>query len=190
MSALPPAIPLDGETIRLEPLAPRHLAALAQAASDERIWGYSVRGDTDAYLAAALKSMESGEAVPFVAIEKANGRVIGMSRLFEIDDAHKRLEIGYTWYIPKFWGTKVNPEAKLLLMTHAFEVWGARRVQYKIHSANLRSRAAVEKLGGVFEGIMRRHMIQPDGSQRDTAVYSILDDEWPAAKEKLRARLA
>lgn len=187
---LPPAVPLEAETIRLEPLAERHLPGLADAAGDARIWTYSVRGDTGAYLDTARRMMERGEAVVFVVVEKTSGRVLGMSRLFEIDPAHRRLEIGYTWYIPEVWGTRVNPEAKLLLMTHAFEAWGARRVQYKIHHANARSRAAVEKLGAVLEGVLRKHMIQPDGSRRDSAVYSILDEEWPAVKAKLRARLA
>ncbi|MFC5069850.1 GNAT family N-acetyltransferase [Flaviflagellibacter deserti] len=188
-SDLPAAVPLEGQTIRLEPLDDSHIPGLTEAASDERIWGYSVRGDTATYLDTARKAMADGEAVSFVVIEKATCRVLGMSRLFEIDATHKRLELGYTWYIPEVWGTRVNPEAKLLLLTHAFEDWGARRVQFKIHHANLRSQAAVKKLGAVQEGVLRAHMIQPDGSRRDSVVLSIIRDEWPAVKARLEERL-
>jgi RimJ/RimL family protein N-acetyltransferase len=190
LSDLPPAVPLEGRIVRLEPLADEHIPALTAAAADERIWGYSIRGETGAYLAAAQKAMAAGEQVPFAVRLKADGRLIGMSRLFEIDAAHRRLELGYTWYIPEFWGTSVNPDAKLLLLTHAFENWNARRVQFKIHHANLRSQAAVEKLGAVREGVLRAHMIQPDGSRRDSVVLSILSDEWPAVKARLQERLA
>ena len=92
--------------------------------------------------------------------------------------------------MPEFWGTVVNPEAKLLLLGHAFDGWGARRVQFKVHHANLRSQAAVEKLGAVREGVLRAHMIQPDGSRRDSVVFSIIREEWPAVKAGLEARLA
>jgi RimJ/RimL family protein N-acetyltransferase len=190
ISDLLPAVPLEGRFVRLEPLADEHLGELAKAAADERIWGYSVRGDTDAYLAAAQKGMAAGEQVPFAVRLLSDGRLVGMSRLFEIDAAHRRLELGYTWYIPEVWGTAVNPEAKLLLLTHVFEGWNARRVQFKIHHANLRSQAAVEKLGAVREGVLRAHMIQPDGSRRDSVVLSILSDEWPAVKAKLQERLS
>ena len=165
------------------------MAELAEAAGDEHIWGYSVRGDTGAYLAAARNGLAAGEQVPFAVRLLSDGRLIGMSRLFEIDTAHRRLELGYTWYIPEFWGTAVNPEAKLLLLTHAFESWGARRVQFKVHHGNLRSQAAVEKLGAVREGVLRAHMIQPDGSRRDSVVFSIIAEEWPAVKARLQERL-
>ena len=134
--------------------------------------------------------MAAGEQVPFAVRLLSDGRLIGMSRLFEIDAAHRRLELGYTWYIPEFWGTAVNPDAKLLLLTHVFEGWGARRVQFKIHHGNLRSQAAVEKLGAVREGVLRAHMIQPDGSRRDSVVLSIIADEWPTVKARLQERLS
>ncbi len=188
LSDLPPAVPLEGHIVRLEPLADEHMTELAAAASDERIWGYSVRGDTAAYLAAARNGMAAGEQVPFAVRLLSDGCLIGMSRMFEIDAAHRRLELGYTWYVPEFWGTAVNPEAKLLLLTHAFESWGARRVQFKVHHGNLRSQAAVEKLGAVREGVLRAHMIQPDGSRRDSVVFSIIAEEWPAVKAKLQER--
>lgn len=186
---IPAAVPLEGRIVRLEPLADAHIPELLAAIADERIWQYSIRGDAAHYLAAARHHMEQGEQLPFAVRELAANRLVGMSRLFDIVPAHKRLELGYTWYIPEVWGTKVNPEAKLLLLTHAFEAWRARRVEFKVHHANLRSRAAVEKLGAVPEGVLRKHMIQPDGSRRDSAVYSILDDEWPKVKAGLEGRL-
>ena len=186
---IPAAISLEGRIVRLEPLADDHMPELFAAIGDARIWQYSVRGDAAHYLSVAQHYMEKGEQIPFAVRELSGNRLVGMSRLFDIVPAHKRLELGYTWYIPEVWGTKVNPEAKLLLLTHAFEAWGARRVEFKVYHANLRSRAAVEKLGASFEGVLRKHMIQPDGSRRDSAVYSILDDEWPKVKAGLEARL-
>jgi RimJ/RimL family protein N-acetyltransferase len=112
-----------------------------------------------------------------------------MSRLFEIDAMHRRCEIGYTWYIPEVWGTSVNPEAKFLLLTHCFETWGAARVQFKTDHENLRSQAAIAKLGAVKEGVLRAHMIRPDGTQRDSVIYSITREEWPGVKAGLKARL-
>jgi RimJ/RimL family protein N-acetyltransferase len=186
---LPAAIPLEGRIVRLEPLADAHIPELLKAISDERIWHYSIRGDAAHYLDVARHYMDTGEQIPFAVREVSSGRLVGMSRLFDIVPAHKRLELGYTWYIPEVWGTMVNPESKLLLLGHAFEAWGARRVEFKVHHANLRSRAAVEKLGAVPEGVLRKHMLQPDGSRRDSAVYSIIEDEWPKVKAGLEGRV-
>lgn len=187
---LPAAVPLDGRFIRLEPLADAHLAELAAAAADERIWGYSVRGDVGEYLGLAQESMRAGTAGAFAVRHLAEDRLVGMSRLFDIVPAHRRLELGYTWYVPDVWGTAVNPEAKRLLLGHAFDAWSARRVEFKIHHGNLRSQAAVAKLGAVREGVLRAHMVLPDGARRDSVVYSIIQDEWPAVRDRLDARLA
>jgi RimJ/RimL family protein N-acetyltransferase len=187
---LPAAVPLDGRFIRLEPLGDAHIAELAAAAADERIWGYSVRGDVMDYLGTAQASMRAGTALAFAVRHLAEDRLVGMSRLFDIVPAHRRLELGYTWYVPEVWGAAVNPEAKRLLLGHAFEAWGARRVEFKIHHENLRSQAAVAKLGAVSEGVLRAHMIQPDGARRDSVVLSIIAEEWPAVRDRLDARLA
>jgi len=184
----PSAIPLQGRFIRLEPLTRGHVPALTEAANDPAIWRRSAFArDAETYFAAALEAQAKGEQVPFVVMKQ--DRAIGMSRLFEIDEAHRRCEVGYTWYIPEVWGTEVNPEAKLLLLTHCFENWGARRVQFKTDHENLRSQAAIAKLGAVKEGVLRAHMIRPDGTQRHSVIYSITDEEWPKVKAGLEARV-
>jgi RimJ/RimL family protein N-acetyltransferase len=184
-----PILPLAGRFVRLEPLADSHIAELAEAAGDERIWGYSVRGDIGDYLKAAQEGLANGRQLPFAVRLIAENRLVGMSRLFDMAPEHRRLELGYTWYVPEVWGSAVNPEAKRLLLGHAFEAWGARRVEFKIHHANLRSQAAVAKLGAVREGVLRSHMILPGGVRRDSVVFSILDGEWPAVRERLDVRL-
>ncbi len=179
---------LEGCFVRLEPLRPDHVPALAAAASDRRIWRHSAFAkDADAYFDAALEAQARGDQIPFVVVK--GGSPVGMSRLFEIDEGHKRCEIGYTWYIPEVWGTKVNPDAKLLLLIHCFETWDARRVQFKTDHENLRSQGAIEKLGAVREGVLRAHMIRPDGSQRDSVIYSITRAEWAKVKAGLEDRL-
>lgn len=190
-SDLPAAVPLEGRVIRLEPLAPDHVPGLVAASADPAIWRHTAFAKTpDAYFAAAFDVQRTGEQVPFVVRLKADGRLAGMSRLLDIDPHHRRCEIGSTWYIPEVWGTAVNPEAKLLLLTHCFEDWGARRVQLKTDHENLRSQAAIARLGAVKEGVLRAHMIRPDGSRRDSVVYSITREEWPAVRAGLEQRLA
>ncbi|MGQ4273675.1 GNAT family N-acetyltransferase [Terrihabitans sp. B22-R8] len=185
----PAAISLEGRFVRLEPLSDEHIPDLAAAARDPRIWGYSVRGEVDDYLGTAQHWMRTGAAVPFAVRQKSDCRIVGMTRLFDIVTPHRRLELGYTWYVPEVWGTVVNPEAKRLLLGHAFEGWGAHRVEFKIHHGNLRSQAAVAKLGAVREGVLRAHMILPDGTRRDSVVFSIIADEWPNVRARLDERL-
>lgn len=181
---------LTGLAIRLEPLSPPHDAPLAAAASDAAIWRHVARaaafGD---YLATARAAIARGEEHAFAVIAEADGAVIGMTRLMDISAPHLRCEIGHTWYVPEVWGTRVNPEAKLLLMTLAFEKWGMRRVQLKTDHENLRSQAAIARLGAVREGVLRAHMVRPDGSRRDTVMFSVTDEEWPEVKRGLERRL-
>jgi N-acetyltransferase len=186
---IPEAVPLTGTSVRLEPLAAEHLPELARAAADDRIWTYSVRGDVDDYLGFAMHGVARGEQVVFAVRHLLNDRLIGMTRFFDIVPAHKRLELGYTWYVPEVWGTQVNPEAKRLMLGHAFEGWSARRVEFKVHSGNLRSQAAVAKLGASREGVLRAHMILPGDVRRDSVVYSIIQEDWPAVRARLDARL-
>jgi RimJ/RimL family protein N-acetyltransferase len=190
MSGLPPAIPLSGSVVRLEPLTAEHESEIEAASADPRIWVHTAFARTAKdYVSAALIASEMGEQVPFVVRRVSDGHVVGMSRLFEIDAHHLRCEIGYTWYIPGEWGTKVNPESKLLLMTHCFETWGARRVQFKTDHENVRSQSAIAKLGAQKEGVLRAHMIRPDGTQRHSAIYSVTREEWPGVKAGLETRV-
>lgn len=182
---------LHGPSIRLEPLAARHDEAVLATAADPLIWRHTpLGGSPETYLAAAHKAQASGEHAVFVVIDAPSDAVIGMTRLFDVDEEHRRCEIGYTWYVPRLWGGAVNPQAKLLLLSLAFENRGMRRVQLKTDHENLRSQAAIAKLGAVREGILRAHMVRPDGSRRDTVMFSVTDDEWPAVKAGLEARVA
>ncbi len=118
-----------------------------------------------------------------------DGRVLGSTRYLALRPEHLSVEIGWTWLHPDAWQTGANVEAKLLMLGHAFDVWGCRRLELKTDALNERSRAAIEALGASFEGIHRRHQLVRDGENRDTAWYSILDDEWPSVRERLAARL-
>jgi RimJ/RimL family protein N-acetyltransferase len=190
MTGLLPSAPLSGSIVRLEPLTAAHESEIEAASKDPAIWKHTAFARTAKdYVAAALVAKETGEQVPFIVRRLADGKVVGMSRLFEIDAHHKRCEIGYTWYIPEEWGTRVNPESKLLLMMHCFENWGAHRVQFKTDHENLRSQAAIAKLGAQKEGVLRAHMIRPDGTQRHSVIYSVTREEWPGVKAGLQARL-
>ena len=131
----------------------------------------------------------SSREYAFCVIGQVDGRVVGSTRFMDVTPEARGVEIGWTWYAPDVWGTQVNPEAKLLLMGHAFERWGAIRVYFKTDARNARSRAAILKLGAQFEGILRNHRIRPDGSYRDSAVYSVIDREWPDVRATLLARL-
>ncbi len=190
MSGLPPSVAITGAVIRLEPLTAAQEGEIEAASSDPRIWTHTSFAKTAKdYVSAALIARDLGEQVPFVVRRLSDGKVIGMSRLIDIDAHHMRCEIGYTWYIPEEWGRGVNPEAKLLLMTHCFETWGARRVQFKTDNENLRSQAAIAKLGAVKEGVLRAHMIRSDGTQRHSVIYSVTREEWPKVKAGLEARV-
>lgn len=183
---------LKGRRIQLEPLNESHKHELYVAAQDESIWTYfssKVMGDGfyDWY-DSAIQHFHHQEHLPFVVRRLSDNKLIGSSRYYHIDPLHHRLTIGYTWYIPEVWGTYVNTECKLLLLQYAFESLHVNRVEFMIHSANARSRAAVKKLGAVEEGILRHHMILEDGSLRDTVVYSIIQSDWVRIKPMLMVR--
>ena len=131
-----------------------------------------------------------GEAVAFAIIEVASGEAVGGTVLFDYSEAHKRVEIGYTWHARRVWRTAVNTEAKRLLLQHAFETLAMNRVQLKTDARNERSQAAIARLGAVREGVWRAHMVMPDGWVRDTVMFSIIATEWPAVKAGLEAKLA
>jgi RimJ/RimL family protein N-acetyltransferase len=183
---------LDGRFARLEPLEERHRDPLRPAAQHPEIFAYftPMLGPLyDSYIDGALKRSDGQHELAFAVLLKAEQRYVGMTRYLAVEQAHKRLEIGSTWYEPAAWGGPVNPECKLLLMQHAFETLKYHRVEYKTDLRNARSRAAILKLGAKQEGIFRKHMIMADGHVRDSVYFSIVDTDWPAVKAGLQRRL-
>ncbi len=182
-----PAI-LKGTFIQLEPLDTSHREALSSVAENDAIWTYSF-DPFSAWFDKAIDSTQREGHAPFIVRRLSDNKIIGSTRYYHVDPKHRRLTIGYTWYTPDAWGSHVNPECKLLLLTFAFEKWLANRVEFCIDSRNLRSRAAVKKLGATEEGILRHHMILKDGVIRDTVIFSIIKPDWPHIKSTLQARL-
>lgn len=186
-------VTLDGRFVRLEPLEERHRERVRPAAQHPEIFAVttSALGPLfDPYIDNALKRSASGHELAFVVWHKAMDRPVGMTRYLNIEEPHRKLEIGSTWYEPSVWAGAVNPECKLLLMRHAFETLGFNRVEYKTDLRNARSRAAILKLGAKQEGILRKHMIMADGHVRDSVYFSVIDEEWPGVKAGLEKRLA
>ena len=181
---------LKGKHATLEPLAREHEEALRRAAADGelwRLWYTSVAppekmGD---YVATALAMREKDGAMPFVVRENARGEVVGCTRYFHVDAPNRRLEIGYTWYAKRAQRTAINTECKILLLTHAFEMLRCIAVEFRTHWFNHASREAIARLGAKQDGVLRNHQLSPDGSYRDTVVFSIIESEWPAVKRHL-----
>jgi RimJ/RimL family protein N-acetyltransferase len=193
MGALGP-ITLTGSRIRLEPMRAAHAPALLEAGRAPEIWNWMpARPVTpqamEEWLNRALEAESQGREYPFVVVMESDGRVIGSTRYLNVEEDERTVEIGWTWYAPEHWGGLVNPEAKYLLMRHAFEDWRAIRVALKTDVKNLHSQAAIRKLGARYEGTLRNQRIRPDGSYRDTVIFSIIEAEWPAVKAKLEQRL-
>lgn len=187
-------VTLEGRHVKLVPMASHHLDELWSAAQDPKIWEFSsavIRSADEArtYVETALTWQRAGTAVPFVTTERSSGRIIGSTRFANIDRDHRHAEIGWTWINPQWWRTAINTEAKYLMLRHAFEEWKCIRVELKTAAKNQRSRAAIARIGATEEGILRHHMIQPDGSYRDSVYFSILDEEWPDVKRRLEERL-
>ncbi|MGZ8493037.1 MAG: GNAT family N-acetyltransferase [Gemmatirosa sp.] len=186
--------PLAGRFVRLEPLSLAHLPALCEVGLDPELWRITVShvatpDDMRRYVEAALAARAAGTALPYVQVEIASGRVVGGTRLANWAREHRRIEIGWTWLARPWQRTALNTEAKLLLMTHAFETLGCARVELKTDAINARSRAAILRLGAVEEGTLRRHTVTDLGRTRDTVYFSVLDDEWPRVKAGLQTRL-
>jgi RimJ/RimL family protein N-acetyltransferase len=187
-------VTLEGEHVRLEPLTMAHHAALWEIAKDHELWRWTATdirtpGDLERYMQTALAEQAAGRALPFATIAKAAGRPVGSTRFGNIDPLNRRAEIGWTWLGRDWQRTAVNTEAKLLKLTHAFETWGCIRVELKTDALNQASRAAIARLGAKEEGTLRRHIVTQTGRVRDTVYYSILEEEWPAIKARLEARL-
>jgi N-acetyltransferase len=184
-------VTLQGRHATLEPLAPAHLDEIRAAASDGelwRLWYTSVPAPerTPAWLAATLELREKQGALPFVVRDNTDGSLVGSTRYFNVDAANRRLEIGHTWYARRAQRTAINTECKLLLLTHAFETLRCIAVEFRTHWFNHASRAAIARLGAKQDGVLRNHLLLPDGSRRDTVVFSIIDGEWLAVKQHLR----
>jgi RimJ/RimL family protein N-acetyltransferase len=190
----PRPIVLEGRVVRLEPLRLEHAEDLAAVACDEDIWRYmplrtprSV-GDVRVMIEDALTRAGDGSEVPFATVVRESGRAVGSTRYIDIRRAHRGLEIGWTWIGREWQRTAVNTECKLLMLEHAFEALGAVRVQLKTDARNVRSQRAIERIGAQREGVLRAHMILPDGFVRDSVMYGITADEWPRVKTALIAR--
>ena len=184
---------LEGCWVRLEPLAECHAANLAEAAQDDEIWRYMpavLKNEEQIrdWIAAAQAQQATGSQYPFAIVDRAAGRAIGSTRYLNIVPNDRGLEIGWTWLARAAWRTPVNTECKFLLLRHAFESLGCIRVQIKTDQRNERSRRAIERIGGQFEGILRNHMILHYGI-RDSAYYSVIEAEWPQVKARLVTRL-
>ena len=185
---------LEGPTIRLEPLTLAHLDALLVVAQDPELWRLTVsvvtsRESLEEYVREALVEQQAGTALPFVTILRATGQVIGSTRFGNAVPIHRRVEIGWTWVGRPWQRSGANREAKYLMLRHAFECWGCLRVEFKTSALNQRSRRALLGIGAVEEGILRHHMINADGSLRDSVYFSILSEEWPAVRGRLEERL-
>ena len=185
-----PYQPLEGRFVRLEPLAPEHRAGLEAVGAEDKIWQFTPRGGTiQQYLDAAYAAVKPDNHLPYVVRFLAKDKLIGMTRLFDISLQHRGAEIGHTWYHPDYWAGKTNPECKFLLLRHGFEVCNLIRVQLKTDMRNKRSQVAMAKMGAKHEGVLRNHMVLPDGRLRDSVYFSVLPDEWPAVKAGLQVRL-
>ncbi|MCC6609367.1 MAG: GNAT family N-acetyltransferase [Burkholderiales bacterium] len=193
----PPLAPvtLERHPVRLRPLQEADAPALVEAARDGELWklGYTMIGSPQtmaAWVAQALAAQSQHRVLPFVVEHLPTGRLIGSTRFLNIELAHRRLEIGNTWYAGSWQRSAVNTTCKLLLLGHAFDTLGAIAVEFRTDERNARSRQAILALGARHDGVLRRHLIMPDGWMRNTYVFSILRGEWPAVRERLDERLA
>ena len=185
---------LRGSFVSLEPLTNSHTNALKEAVTDGelwRLWYASVPSPDEMsnYVDSAIKASTGGNLAFAVRTLKTQ-QIVGTTRFYNVEPAHKRGLIGYTWYAKSAQGTAINTEAKYLLMQYWFEVQQANAVEFRTHFFNEASRRAIERLGAKQDGILRSHQILKDGSVRDTVVYSIIANEWPAVKNNLQAKLA
>jgi RimJ/RimL family protein N-acetyltransferase len=186
---------LEGRLVVVEPLTRAHAEGLQRAAADPAIWRWMTvpahePEEFERWLEAALASAAEGTEAPFAILLAKSGEPVGSTRFLTLRPEHRGLEIGWTWHARRVWGTGVNVEAKLLLLTHAFETLGCMRVEFKTDARNERSRAALEALPARFEGVFVKHMLVRDGLVRDSAYYAITDDGWPAVRTNLEWRLA
>lgn len=187
-------VTLTGTHAILEPLSLEHLDGVIAAVKDGELWNLWFTSipspeKAEAYIKTALDMRENAGAMPFIVREKETDKIIGCTRYFNVDEVNQRLEIGYTWYAESYQRTAVNTECKYLLLSHAFEKLDAIAVEFRTHWHNHKSRAAIARLGAKQDGVLRNHTKSADGVYRDTAVFSIINLEWPAVKQSLEFKL-
>jgi N-acetyltransferase len=185
---------LENAFVRLEPLEERHRESLRAAGNDPDLWRFANVNldnlDFNAWIDHRLGEMKRAGDLTFAIVDKASGDYAGSTSLLSYVPAHKRAEIGWTWYAKPFWAGAVNPSCKRLLMAHGFETLDLNRVELKADARNTRSCMAMERFGAKPEGVHRAHMVRPDGRLRDTAWFSVIREEWPGVRDGLDARLA
>ncbi len=191
----PMAVVLRGRHARLEPLTLAHVPGLFAVGREPSVWRWMIRGpfenelDCQDWIAASLAAQASAGHVPFAIVALDSGRVAGCTRYFNVSLADRGLEIGHTWLGSEFQRTAINTECKWLLLQHAFEKLQCARVQLKTDALNVRSRAAIERIGAKFEGILRKYQLTQNGRIRDTAMYSVTEDDWPTVRELFQSQL-
>lgn len=186
---------LRGKHVRLEPLSEKHKDGLCRAISDGELWNLFVTlvphvKDIDGFFQNAFSARESGDGLAFATIDEATNKVAGSTRFMKANLPYKRVEIGFTFLGKSFQRTKINTEAKLLMLTHAFEALGLNRVELLTDYLNTKSRNAILRLGAKQEGVLRNHMVMPNGRVRDSVLFSIIASEWPGVKQNLEYKLA
>ncbi len=186
---------LEGEKVRLIPLEKSHKDGLLKAATDGKLWEMwfttvPSEKNIDNYIEHALSEKQKGKEFPFVVLDKKNGDIIGCTRYYNIQPEHRRLEIGYTWYAKKNQRTGVNTECKYLLLKNAFEDLNCIAVQFLTNWHNLPSRKAIARLGAKQDGVLRNHILNADGSCRDSVVFSITEQEWSGVEKTLKYEMA
>ncbi len=187
-------ITLTGLKVVLEPLSLEHLEGMANAVKDGELWklwftSIPAPETAEAYIKTALEMRENAGAMPFIVRDRESNKIIGSTRYFNVDEGNQRLEIGYTWYSESYQRTAVNSECKYLLLSHAFEKLEAIAVEFRTHWHNQKSRAAIARLGAKQDGVLRNHQKNADGGYRDTVVFSIINQEWPAVRRSLMFKL-
>ncbi len=188
-------ITLTGTTVELQPLQREYSAALLHAAADGQLWNLKVTNvpgpDTvEQYIDVALAGRDAGTVMPFTIVRRDTGQVVGSTRLWKVDRVNRKLEIGHTWLSESMQKSGINTQAKLLLLTYAFEVMNCVRVQFTTDELNEKSRAAILRIGATQEGIVRHERIMPDGRKRNSVRFSIIDSEWPQVKAMLQKKLS
>lgn len=188
-------VTLTGRFVELRPLSLEDTDALCAVGLDAKLWRYTIsqvanRADMERYIRAALDEQAAGRSLPFVVVSRSDGVAAGSTRYGNIDRHNRRVEIGWTWVAPRWQRTPVNTEAKLLLLTHAFEFLGCVRVEFKTDRLNEKSRAALRRIGAIEEGTLRHHLLTETGRFRDSTYYSILVEEWPGVRQALLQHLA
>ena len=193
--AWPPPVTLHASRATLEPLAHKHRDDLIEAVKDGELWGlwYTTIPEPEkmgAEIDRRLALQEKGSMLPFAVIDNASGKAVGMTTYMNIDAPQRRVEIGSTWYRRSVQRTEINSQCKLMLLAHAFEALNCIAVEFRTHFFNHQSRKGIERLGAKLDGVLRNHMVMPNGTMRDTCVYSIIAPEWPTVKAHLTYQLS